>query len=137
MKKILLGLLVLGLIGGFFGYTQYNKSHKSLEGIAAEQTVKAVELFSAYENDETTANANYNGKVVEVSGTIKDVSTDESGLLKVTLEANNDFGGVICQMNKEKNYTTDQFKVGTSASLRGDCTGFLMDVVLIRCVVIE
>ena len=134
MKKVLLGLFILGVIGGFFGYTQYNKTHKSLETTTADQTVDAVNLFSAYEADEAKANQTYNGKVVEVSGTIQDISTDESGLLKLTLNAENDFGGVICQMNKEKNYTAEQFKIDSEVTLRGDCSGYLMDVVLIRCV---
>ena len=137
MKKIIIILLVLGVVGAFFGYTQYNKTHESLESVKADQTMDAAGIYASYENDETSANEKFNGKVVEVSGIIQSVSTDESGLLKVTLDSENDFGGVICQMNKEKGYTESDFDEGSKVTLRGDCTGFLLDVVMIRCVKIE
>ena len=40
-------------------------------------------------------------------------------------------GGVICQMEPS---FEGEFETGESATFKGLCTGYLMDVILVRCV---
>lgn len=135
MKRILIILLILGVIGGGIGYQMYNKPHENIEKAATDITVPASEIFNSFENDETAAGTKYNDKIVAVSGKISDVGTDDDGTVKVTLDAGGDFGGVICQM--EPGAKSADFQVGEQATFKGKCTGYLMDVIIVRCVSVQ
>lgn len=137
MKKALIIILALAVVGGFFGYRMYNKPHKDMTEAESDLKVSAEELLSSFENDETNANAKYNDKVVEVSGSVSDVSTDEDGNVKVTLDAGNPMGGVICQLDNLSEHKRTDFPIGEEVAFKGLCTGYLMDVVLVRCVEVQ
>jgi hypothetical protein len=137
MKKALVIILALAVVGGFFGYRMYNKPHKDMTSAESDLKIDAAELLSSFENDEATANEKYNDKVVEVSGTVSDVSTDEDGNIKVTLDAGNPLGGVICQLDNLSEHKRTEFPTGEKVSFKGLCTGYLMDVVLVRCVEVQ
>jgi hypothetical protein len=134
MKKILLYLLPIVLIGASVAYFIYNKPHQNMEKADADLNISARELFSAFESDEAAANEKYLEKIVVVKGQIKDISTNEDGNLSLTLASENDMFGVICQMDELTEHPRTDFSVGETVSLKGICTGMLMDVVLVRCV---
>ena len=135
MKKLLGIGLLLALIAGGIGYFMYNKPHQNMENAKADVVLDARELFTAFEANETEANQKYLDKVVKVSGLVKEVSTDEEGNVSVTLESGSEMFGVICQMDNLTKQEKTDFKIGEQVTLKGICTGMLMDVVLVRCVV--
>lgn len=132
MKRLIIILLSLAVVGGFVGYKMYNKPHQNIETASADLAIKANDIFSDFENDEAAAGAKYNDKIVAVSGKISAIEKEEDGIVKVTLDAGGDFGGVICQMEPETDIS--KFKEGANVTLKGKCTGYLMDVILVRCV---
>lgn len=134
MKKYLKFFLLLVAIGGAFGYYTYHKPHQNMNKAAAQIQLSATQLFSDYEVDEATANKKYLDKIMEVSGKIKEVSTDDKGMTTLTLESGNDMFGIICQMDNLTKHNRTNFKEGEKINLKGICTGVLMDVVLVRCV---
>ena len=69
-----------------------------------------------------------------VSGTVKDVSKNEEGIVSVTLDAGQDMFGVICQLDQLTKHAREDFPIGEKVNFKGVCTGMLMDVVLVRCV---
>jgi hypothetical protein len=109
MKKILITLIVLAIIGASYGYYMYNKPVESLENKEADVTIAADQLIADYESDEKTANEKYLGKVVVVSGKIAGI-TNEEGKKKVNLETSNPISAVICEM--EGNKKTENLKAG-------------------------
>lgn len=135
MKRILYILIGLGFIGGAIGYQMYNKPHQNIENAATDIAVPASEIFNSFENDETAAGTKYNDKIVAVSGKISDIGTDDDGTLKITLDAGGDFGGVICQMEPDTDKAN--FSIGQDVTLKGKCTGYLMDVIIVRCVSVK
>lgn len=136
MKKLLgIGLLLALIVGGA-GYFMYNKPHQNMEKAKADVVLDARELFTAFEANETEANQKYLDKVVKVSGLVKEVSTDEEGNVSVTLESGSEMFGVICQMDNLTQHDKTDFKPGEQVTFKGICTGMLMDVVLVRCVVV-
>ncbi|MEZ5057187.1 MAG: hypothetical protein R2879_09140 [Saprospiraceae bacterium] len=137
MKKALVIILALAVVGGFFGYRMYNKPHKDMTAAESDLKVSAEDLLSSFENDEANANEKYNDKVVEVSGTVADVSKDEDGNTKVTLDAGDPLGGVICQLDNLSDHKRLEFPLGEKVAFKGLCTGYLMDVVLVRCVEVQ
>lgn len=124
-------LVVLGLFGAYF---MYNKPHKNMESAKADLSVSAEELFTEYETDEARANEKYLEKIVVVKGQVKDYSTNEEGHISLTLQSNSEMFGVICELDNLTDHARTEFAIGETVSIKGICTGMLMDVVLVRCV---
>ncbi|MEP6794614.1 MAG: hypothetical protein ABJB16_09835 [Saprospiraceae bacterium] len=134
MKKIFITLIVLAVIGASYGYYMYNKPVESLENKEADVTISADQLIADYESDEKTANEKYLGKVVVVSGKITEI-TNEEGKRKVNLETSNPISTVICEM--EENKKTEKLKAGDMIKVKGMCSGYLSDVILVQSVVVK
>jgi hypothetical protein len=131
--KVLKIVLVIAIIGALAGYYVYNKPVSGLEDATPAFTMKADELFTAFESDETGANKKYIGKIIQVSGTVQSVNHEQDGNTSVTLQTAGGMFGVICRMDS-LNTNIQGIANGQSVSMKGECTGMLMDVVLVRCV---
>jgi hypothetical protein len=132
MKKIFLGLLLIAAIGSFIAYQQYNKPHQDIAKAQSDEKIDASALFTAYSQDEATANQKYTGKIVEVTGKIKEITKVADGSTKVNLEVGGDaMFGVSCSLKNEA--TT--LSVGNTTTIKGKCDGFNLDVQLSACVV--
>lgn len=136
MKRIIIIILAIALVGGIIAYQMYNKPHKDMTSAESDISIEASELLKAFETDESAANQQYNDKVIAVSGKVADVS-NEDGIVKVTLDAGNPLGGVICQLDELSEHDRTDFETGETVTLKGLCTGYLMDVVLVRCVEVK
>ena len=134
MKKILLLAAVLVLAGAAVGFYMYNKPHQDMERAEADMAIQASELYDAFEQDENAANERYLDKVVQVKGKVKSVSKADDGSVSLTLESGSDMFGVICEFDKLTEHAETTFETGQEVTLKGICTGKLMDVVLVRCV---
>lgn len=135
MKKVLFLVLIIGLAFAVTGLYYYNKPIESLKSAPAAFQLSADSLFAAYETDETAANARFLDKTMEVYGKILNVNKDTSGI-SLTLRTNSEMFGVICKL-EDKSVPESNFSVGQPIRLKGQCTGYLMDVVLVRCSVVE
>ena len=130
LKWALLSLLVIIASGGIIGYKMYNKPHRNVvesKGL----TVTALKLATDYEGNEAQANSQYLDKVLEVTGEINEVSKNQKGETVITLKGS-DMAGVIGTLEAVSVVET---KPGTSVTLKGICTGYLTDVVLVRSIV--
>ena len=134
MKKILVPLAILALIGAGIGYYMYNKPVESLKHKKADVSTSADQLLTEYEADEKTANEKYLGKVVEVNGRITGI-TNEEGKNKVILETSSPMASVICEMEESMNMS--DLKAGDNVKVKGMCTGYLSDVILVQSSVIK
>ena len=79
------------------------------------------------------SNELYLNKVISVSGKIQNVLADTSGVA-ITLQTSSGLFGVTCKMD-ETNLDVSHYSEGQTVKIKGLCTGYLMDVILIRCVV--
>lgn len=91
--------------------------------------IEAVALFNAYSSNEQSANTNYLEKVLEVSGEVTSVTQNAEGFTVVLLKTEDPIFGINCTL-AQKEVTV---KEGDTVVLKGICTGYLTDVVLIRC----
>jgi hypothetical protein len=136
MRNLLIALLTVTLIGGVVAYKMYNKPHRDIDSEKAVATLTADALFDAYDADETTANASYLDQVVEVSGTVDEVTEDAVGNTVVILAAENAMmGGVSATI--DPSVTDLSVTTGETIKLKGRCTGMLMDVVMTNCFPVE
>ncbi|REJ81157.1 MAG: hypothetical protein DWQ44_11680 [Bacteroidetes bacterium] len=134
-KILLIGVLVF-LGAAAFGIYLYNKPHKSVRNITPVAFIDSSDLISEFESDEESANGKYLGKVVQVSGTVISSSIDKEGNLNVMLEGP-DLAAVSCQFEKGFRPIQGQFSEGKRTSIKGFCTGILIDVVLVQCLPAE
>lgn len=134
MKKVLIALGVLVLVGAGLAYYMYNKPVASLEHHKADLSVTADQLIRDYESDEKTADEKYLGKVVEVSGKVADI-TQEEGKHKVSLETSNPISAIICEL--EEHLKTEELKVGEQIKMKGKCSGYLNDVILVQSSIVK
>ena len=58
------------------------------------------------------ANSKYLDKIIEVSGVVKESTTDENGMTSLTLESGNDMFGVICQLDNLTTHNRTNFQEG-------------------------
>jgi len=135
MKRILLALLALALIGAGVGYYMWNKPHQDMAAAKTDLAIDATALFAEYNADETSCNAKYLEKVIAVSGKVKEVTNDE-GNVKVSLETGGDFG-VRCLLSTTSSHARTEFSPGEAVTFKGTCNGLNFDVELSNCVEIK
>lgn len=136
LKKILLFLVVAGVVGGSVGYYLFNKKVRSMADETSQLAVSAEQLFTAFDTDEAAATAKYVGKIVAVSGQVRESSKMEDGTPKVILETGSAFG-VLCEFDPNTKHARTEFQPGETLTLKGECAGLNLDVQIARCVVVE
>ena len=132
MKKLLIITVVLILGASIYGYREWNRGAVNLTDEKSDVTISANELLTAFQTGEDAANAKYNDKVVEVTGEVREATTTTDGKTIVRLDAGDSMDGVTCELADEAK--RKDFKTGDQVTFKCTCTGFLMDVVLVRCV---
>lgn len=134
MKKLLIIILILIAGAASYGYYLYNKPRSGAADMKTAYKVDAKSLFAEFNTDENTANGKYLGKAIEVSGTVRSVETDDRGTMNVAIETN-EMGAVNCQFEKKEKMPA--LKEGSNVVVKGVCSGFLLDVVLVDCEILN
>jgi len=114
----------------------YNKPHVNVKKAEAAFVVTAQNLISEYQQDETKTNEKYSESVIQVKGTIFEISTLKGNSV-ITLKDENLESSIICHMLPEENTRALQIKKGQDIEIKGICTGYLMDVIMVRCTLAE
>ena len=128
-KKIIIGIVLLGIIGASTGLYMFNKKVPGLENAKADFNLSANALFDEFDANEQSALGKYEGKILEITGEIVSIK-NEKGQANIILFAENAMaGGINCSFKSNQN----NLKKGDTATIRGRCQGFLMDVVLNNC----
>jgi hypothetical protein len=132
-KTILwLGILLLLLIGAGWAWHLYDKPHRSTADETPDLTISADSLYHQYQSDEKAADQKYMGKVISITGRLTDIQ--HSGKADIwILSAQPDGGGVNCQLFAGTKPDPGP-RPGDAVTVKGRCTGFLMDVNMVDCV---
>lgn len=135
MKKrsLIVFILFAVLIGAaiLFIYTKWNKAPESIENADALQ-INAADLFREFSENEQQATQTYNGKVLEITGIVSSTATNQEKKTIVQLQTNDPLFGINCTLEKEASV-----KEGETVTIKGVCSGFTTDVILIRCYLIN
>jgi len=131
LKKILITLLILALIGGGTACYMWNKPHAKVEdakGIA----ITAAALAKEYQTDEKAADAKYLNKVIEVSGTVNEIDKNQDGGAMLILDTGDPMAGIQCSM-RDKGASAAK---GQNATIKGFCSGSgITGIALTDCVI--
>ena len=123
IKWIVAGILVAGIAGSFVAYKMWNKDRadaSEMEGIK----VNAVDLLKAFQSNEQQANANFVGKVVEVSGEVGEISGDTIPEIIINVP-DEVMEGVVVTIDKRYTEEISKLKSGDKAVFKGFCSGYL------------
>src|SRR5690606_11014005 len=93
------------------------------------------ELITAFEEDERQANDKYLGKVVEVHGTVTEVIEKQNSFVLLLGDTTN-VSRVSCTLDGEQDSMAYGLRAGDALTLRGICSGRLLDVVLVDCKIV-
>jgi tRNA_anti-like len=147
-KNLVFLVLILTIItigfGLWKGLEEYNRTNKDLVTVDPDIKISSGDLIHQYEANDSIADQKYLGKVIEVNGNIAKVERDEKGYYTVVFGDGNRASTVRCSMDTVHNQDAANLKEGSSAIIRGACTGFNKDemglgsdVILNRCAVID
>ena len=134
MKKWIKASLIASVIIGGLGYSYVNKSSLNLNYALAEYQVSANDLYNEYLSDEASADVKYLGKVVEVKGSVINLERSEEDVRLMLLQ--DEMGsGILCELEVSEGSQIN-IENGMNISIRGICTGKLIDIVFTNCVII-
>lgn len=130
---IFVGLTIATVAGGY-ALMEYSRGVKGADDLHVVATLEAEQLLAEFTLDETAATAKYVGvteQAIQVSGTIRTMEPTGDGKVTVVLETGDPLAGVTCEFAEAEVPLT--WRSGSRVTVKGICTGLLMDVVLVRC----
>jgi len=134
IKIALFVVLIIAISGILAALILFNKKHPDTAKAKPDYVINATALQKEFEDNEKTASARYINKILEVSGTIASLTPADSNHLNISLKTGSDLSSVICTFTGIND--PSKFKPGDVITLRGECSGFLMDVLLNNCATI-
>lgn len=131
VRKIIYIGLVLLIAGGAIGVYLFNKPVQQMDRMKTDVEIASSELLELFEENEENANTLYLDKIIEVTGEVAKV--DSGDKMTIYLDAGNPLSQVICQL---EDGVTELPEIGDKVTVKGICTGYLMDVVLVRAIIL-
>ena len=132
---ILVGLGIVAVVATY-GFNEYNRKLSDTRQLKAAFQIEAADFVRQFEANGSLATAQYSDKVIDVQGFVSSMDvTDTSGI--VFLNDGNSQSSVMCQFGQKTFQEIKELGIGERVIIKGICTGYLMDVVMVRCVLIN
>jgi hypothetical protein len=137
MKNKIIAAVIIIIAGvAFYGYKEYNRKPANLLNQKPVLLVNANTILQDFSTNETEANKKYLGKIIDVSGIVNSFNNANDSTFNLVLGNNVDGNNVSCLMGIDNINEAKKQQIGDSIVVRGNCTGYLMDVELNRCVIV-
>jgi hypothetical protein len=145
-KKIIWGIVIVGLVAGsiaaYFAYNAFTEKSPTAEDLATDMKVDAETVMQEFIKDTDAASKKYNETVIEISGTIVEMQTEDENDLSVSLEttATDDMGigrSVRVTMIPKMADVLKKYKSGDKITAKGIFNGFDVDLVFNMGVIVE
>ena len=118
-RKIIIAVVIILLVAGFFGYRMYKEETPDIVNKKPDVKTNVTNLVAAFEKDTASAIKMYLDKIVEVTGTVK--SIDTSGSIILGDEGTSE---VIAGLDRRHLKDYEKIKVGSIAIIQGVCSGY-------------
>ncbi|MBC7934778.1 MAG: hypothetical protein H7Y86_05380 [Rhizobacter sp.] len=113
-------LLIFILTGAAcVGYYFYNKGPVNIKKASAKK-VEAAALYNSFAADSTTAQKNYSGKILIVSGTVAQTTHNQQGRSVILLKTAGSSSFINCTLEQE---ITSGIKENQVIQIKGICSG--------------
>lgn len=147
MKKVIIAVVVIGILGAGVGLYLKNKKVEGLEHATPSYTISATQLFEEFAKDEAQALDKFRNKVLLVEGVIQDVRPVNDSIASILLNADDSgLGTIKCGLGKDYVEAAKELNVEETIRIKGICSGVskvedfgitIMDVELNRCVIVK
>tara|TARA_B100000242_G_C42885912_1_gene411063 strand:- start:59 stop:475 length:417 start_codon:yes stop_codon:yes gene_type:complete len=133
--KSLLSIFLFIIIG--FGsldeFENLDQSPKVTSDSNPSVTISASKLYKEYNENEIAADEKYKGKIIEVTGVIRDIGNDIMDNAYITLVGNEYFGDIQCYFNEKS--VVAKLSKGKRITVIGSCSGLMINVQINNCIV--
>ena len=130
---ILAGIILTGLviITNLGDDEISNSAKKNDTEQRKSQIISAEKLYTAYEANEISADQNFKGKPIYVTGIVGNIKEDfRNNILYISLKTGQEFTSVNCYFDDEK--TAAKLREEQKVTFRGTCEGLQFNTVIIR-----
>ncbi len=117
-------------------YYFYNYKNVDTRKAKTEISLTANELLTELNGNDEERFEQYIEKAMEIEGTIYQV-TYRAGRYSLLLRGDKIDKLVLCEMQKDQTPLIELLKVGDQVKVKGILKGFLMDAILLNCIVLE
>ena len=136
-KKLLIVGGILAIAAAIFVWQNFLKTAPPMKRLDAEHKGLAVEFYAAFEENEEQANQKFLNKIVELTGELESIDVEEGSKPVLNLKTEG-FGMVKCTMESDMSRDElGELELNSTISVRGECLGYLLDVLLGRCIIIN
>ena len=137
--------VIVPLVKPIVGFVSGLKPHENVAGAEPDFIFPTDTLQYFFKANEQEATKNYNGKILQVSGTISNIASPTDTNIVVLLAIDSDpMSNISCQMDPAFNDRLKGLAAGSSVSIKGICNGAKkddllgsLDVLLNRCVIVQ
>ena len=142
-KRILLAVFLIIVAATIYVYQEYNRTNVNISTARSSFTVSAPELIMAFSGNDSVATKKYVGKIISVTGIVKNVDKDDRGHYTLSLGDTLSTSSVRCSVDSMYSHRAAVIKPGMNILLKGNCTGYNedellgLDVIVNRCVIAE
>lgn len=132
-RVVMVIAMSIAVIACIYAYKEYTRKLPDTNELKAAFTLKASDLIRQFEADEAKATVRYSDQVISVQGIIDSVQpADSSGT--VFLKDGSSVTSVMCQFDEKNFQELPGLQKGELITIKGICSGYLMDVIMVRCV---
>lgn len=125
-------VIVVILAGGLtYGYYRYNEPRATASLGHADLETDAQTIYHDFEADEIIAGRKYLNKIVAVKGVVQEIDSSAGNM--AILLATGATGMINCAMTG----VAGDIRLNDPITIKGTCAGFMMDVMLVDCVIPE
>jgi len=137
LKVLLITVTVIAvLVLGSYLYLRF-MPEKSVSKQETDFRVMATILADEYNLNPEASDRKYIDRVVEVTGILAEITTDQNNSTVFILRENSTTTGVLCTLDNSATKKARKYKIGSKVTLKGTCTGMLFEVILNKCVIIK
>jgi len=138
-SKVKIGFLstvLLAVVGlGYFCFEYYNASINITKS-ETDLYLNSENLVHTFRSNEVFANSIYVEKVIEIEGVIKEI-VQQNDRSTIVLQGNDEFSYVLCDMLQKEAEVIKDVKSGQKIHIKGICKGYLNDVIMLNCIVVN
>ena len=131
---ICLFILLLGI------YYILNMPHRNIEKEIPSYSLSVDEIFTDFNQNELSSNIKYGNKVVQVTGSIVEISNNDD---QISIVLKDEMEGANCLLDpamvcKDPDLIS-RLDIGNNITIKGKCDGFdmIMGVVLTQCFIVK
>jgi hypothetical protein len=121
MKKILIAVVALAIVGGGIGFYMSQKGHDETADVEAAFSLSADAIVQEFLDDEAAASAKYIDQVIEVSGPVFEIVKADGHISGVKISSD-EFAIVNCTFQSSPEAMTEG-----EIKIKGVCSGFIGD----------